>query len=214
MISYMRNPGGQANSAICSSLRESQDKVIEGTVRVDFGPATTYIGFRNPTVTLRRWLLMHNYSTGSYSGTVGWENSKEEAIVSHLDATQLAALRRNADWQAQVWARLLPFFGEEIAGTISAGNRSVLVGSPGWHIAEAVAAVNAQALRLAQQLRAAGCDAGDQPALPVPAVISAPSEDVALVPSEMWRLDKTRSSELEKDGSNFFDIAEQVRGSR
>jgi len=35
-----------------------------------------------------------------------------------------------------------------------------------------------------------------------------------LVPSEMWRLDKTRSSELEKDGSNFFDIAEQVRGSR
>jgi len=33
----------------------------------------------------------------------------------------------------------------------------------------------------------------------------------ALQPDEIWKFDKKRSQELEKDGSNFFDIAERIK---
>jgi hypothetical protein len=176
----MRGPGGQAIPAVCRGLNESLDKTIEGSVRVDFGPASTYIQFRNPTVTLRRWLQMHNYSSPHFAGIggvsssdVGWVNSREEAIISHLDPTQLANLRRNADWQAQVWARFVPVIGEALAGNAAANNSSILVGSPGWHIFEAVDAVTRLAQRYAQQLAAAGCN---------------PNSPVAIARSEMSSL--------------------------
>jgi hypothetical protein len=31
-----------------------------------------------------------------------------------------------------------------------------------------------------------------------------------LMPSEMWRIDKMRSQDLRKDGSNFFEVAERI----